>query len=83
MLTALSSTRHSRAGSFLDRMARSSRQRVSEAREKQSEGALLRRALSTPPPPPLNLSEFDVIAELKLRSPAAGELTDELSLIHI
>ncbi len=58
-------------------MARSSRQRVSEAREKQSEGALLQRALSTPPPPPLNLSEFDVIAELKLRSPAAGELTDE------
>lgn len=77
MLTALPSTRHSRAGSFLDRMARSSRQRVREAREKQSEGALLQRALSTPPPPPLNLSEFDVIAELKLRSPAAGELTDE------
>jgi len=58
-------------------MARSSRQRVREAREKQSEGALLRHALSTPPPPPLNLSEFDVIAELKLRSPAAGKLTDK------
>ena len=74
---ALPSTRHPIAGSFLDRMARSSRQRVREAREKQSEGALLRHALSTPPPPPLNLSEFDVIAELKLRSPAAGELTDK------
>ena len=55
-------------------MAHGSRERVREARKREPEGALLRRALETPRPPPLRLREFDVIAELKYRSPAAGRL---------
>jgi len=65
------------AGSFLEHMARASRGRVRDARGRESEGALLERALSTPPPPALALSDFDIIAELKLRSPAAGVLAQE------
>jgi indole-3-glycerol phosphate synthase len=60
--------------SFLQRMAESSRERVEAARALESEAALERRALATPKPPPLVLDRFDVIAELKLRSPAAGGL---------
>ena len=59
---------------FLARMAESSRERVRAARAKESEAALERRALAQPLPPALLLGEFDVIAELKLRSPAAGRL---------
>ncbi len=59
---------------FLARMAASSRERVRAARAKESEAALERRALSQPLPPALLLDTFDVIAELKLRSPAAGSL---------
>lgn len=62
--------------SFLGRMARSSRRRVREARSRESENALLDRALETPAPPPLRLGDFDVIAELKLRSPASGDLAE-------
>ena len=76
-MTAPRTKNHSKAGSFLDRMARASRERVREARGKQPEGTLLRHALATPPPPSLSLSDFDVIAELKLRSPAAGDLAEE------
>jgi indole-3-glycerol phosphate synthase len=63
---------------FLDEMARSSAQRVARAAQRESLGALERRARQTPPAPPLRLSAagFDVIAELKLRSPAAGVLRD-------
>ena len=63
---------------FLEDMAKSSAQRVAQAMRTESAGALERRARSTPPPPPLKLSSagFDVIAELKLRSPAAGVLRD-------
>jgi indole-3-glycerol phosphate synthase len=63
---------------FLDEMARSSAQRVAQAARRESLGALERRARQTPPAPPLRLSAagFDVIAELKLRSPAAGVLRD-------
>ncbi len=61
---------------FLARMAESSRERVRAARAKESEAALERRALARPVPPPLVLDRFDVIAELKLRSPAAGTLAD-------
>jgi indole-3-glycerol phosphate synthase len=60
--------------SFLERMAASSRERARAARLHESEGALERRALASPLPPPLALDRFDVIAELKLRSPAAGGL---------
>ena len=63
--------------SFLDRMARASRGRVKEARGRESEGALVQRVRAMPPPPPLALRDFDIIAELKLRSPAAGVLAEE------
>ena len=63
---------------FLEDMARSSTERVSRALDRESLEALARRAGQTPPAPPLRLSAagFDVIAELKLRSPAAGVLKD-------
>ena len=57
-------------------MAARSRTRVREARAVESEAALQARALETPTPPALRLSGFDIIAELKLRSPAVGELGD-------
>lgn len=60
--------------SFLERMAAASRARVRTARAHRSEAALLAAARALPPPPPLRLSGFDIIAELKLRSPAAGGL---------
>jgi len=59
---------------FLERMAEASRERVRAASATESEAALERRALGVPLPPPLVLDRFDVIAELKLRSPAAGGL---------
>lgn len=59
---------------FLARMAEASRERVRAARARESEAALERRALAQPPAPALRLDTFDVIAELKLRSPAAGTL---------
>ena len=63
---------------FLDDMARSSAARVAEAARHESAQALERRARALPPSPPLRLSGagFDVIAELKLRSPAVGRLGD-------
>jgi indole-3-glycerol phosphate synthase len=61
---------------FLATMAVSSRKRVAAARQICSEAELLRWALATPTPPQLALSPlgFDVIAEVKLRSPAVGVL---------
>jgi indole-3-glycerol phosphate synthase len=59
---------------FLVRMAAASRERVREARARESEAALERRMLTRAAAPPLKLDRFDVIAELKLRSPAAGGL---------
>ena len=63
---------------FLDDMARSSAARVAEAIRHESADALQRRARRAPPSAPLRLSAsgFDVIAKLKLRSPAAGALSD-------
>ncbi len=62
--------------SFLDEMAAASKARLRAARARVSEAALLDQAARTPRPPPLELSSagFDLIAELKLRSPAAGAL---------
>ncbi len=60
--------------SFLKRMAEGSRARARQARRREPEGALLRRALAAPTPPALKLARFSVIAELKYRSPAAGSL---------
>ncbi len=63
---------------FLDEMAAVSARRVAEARRAESFDALERRALAMPAAPALRLSAggFDVIAEIKLRSPAAGSLGD-------
>jgi indole-3-glycerol phosphate synthase len=61
---------------FLERMAEASRARVRAARAVEGDDALERRARATPPPPSLVLRGFDVIAEMKLRSPAAGGLAD-------
>ena len=58
----------------MGRMAEASRERVRAARARESEAALERRALAQAPAPALTLDSFDVIAELKLRSPAAGTL---------
>ncbi len=67
------------SGDFLAGMAASSRQRVVEARRVHSEAELWRWAESSPQPPRLLLSPqgFDVIAEVKLSSPAVGQLRDE------
>ncbi len=68
---------------FLDQMAEGSRARVEAARALEGEAALAARAHATPRPPTLNLDgRFDLIAELKLRSPALGTLgssTDDLA----
>ena len=63
---------------FLAAMAASSRARVAEARRSQSDTELWRWAEASPSPPPLYLSPegFDVIAEVKMRSPAVGKLRD-------
>lgn len=60
--------------SFLARMARASTVRVVAARHSESESALLARATQAPRPPALRLAGFDLIAELKRRSPALGPL---------
>jgi indole-3-glycerol phosphate synthase len=61
---------------FLADMAESSRARVREARAACSESELLARAQGSPEAPRLSLSVtgFDLLAELKLRSPALGQL---------
>jgi indole-3-glycerol phosphate synthase len=62
---------------FLERMAAASRERVRVARAAESDAKLARRAERAPRPPRLTLDRFDVIAELKLRSPAAGGLAEK------
>jgi indole-3-glycerol phosphate synthase len=61
---------------FLAMMAASSHARVVAARREVSHAELLDRALALPAPPRLRLSPqgFDLIAEVKLRSPALGAL---------
>jgi len=63
---------------FLATMAASSRRRAEEARRVMPDAEIWRRAQSSPQPPRLLLSPkgFDVIAEVKLRSPAVGQLKD-------
>src|SRR5690348_8580518 len=64
------------SGGFLEGMAASSAARVAEAKARIGERELRARALDTRRPPPLALAAqgFDLIAELKLRSPAVGRL---------
>lgn len=61
---------------FLMRMARASGARAAEARVREPEAALRRRAMDTPAPPRVVLSgsRFDLIAEIKFRSPSMGNL---------
>jgi indole-3-glycerol phosphate synthase len=61
---------------FLDDMARSSALRAAQAMAREPFADLERRARAAPRSPRLSLSNlgFDVIAELKLMSPAAGKL---------
>lgn len=62
--------------SFLDRMGRLSRARAKAAGQREPLAAISRRAAAAPEPLALRLAGFDLIAELKLRSPAAGGLAD-------
>jgi indole-3-glycerol phosphate synthase len=61
---------------FLQSMAASSRERVIRARALCADALLQQRARASPLPPRLSLCAqgFDLIAEVKLRSPAAGAL---------
>lgn len=63
-------------GDFLLRMARLSRERALAAMQVRPEVVLAGRARRLSAPPPLQLSPagFDLIAEVKLRSPALGTL---------
>jgi indole-3-glycerol phosphate synthase len=62
-------------GGFLDQMSAGSRARVEAARGREPLPTLRARCAGLPPPPALRLEgRFDLIAELKLRSPALGAL---------
>jgi indole-3-glycerol phosphate synthase len=62
---------------LLSAMAASSAERVRQARARCDDEQMRALAAATPPPPRLELRPqgFDVIAELKLRSPALGDLS--------
>jgi indole-3-glycerol phosphate synthase len=62
---------------LLSDMATSSARRSRDAQTRVPESALRERCASLPPPPPLQLADegFDLIAELKLRSPSLGDLS--------
>ena len=64
------------SGGFLERMAESSRRRANKAKLRLDEGELRRRADSLPAPPAISFSPegFDLIAEIKPRSPSEGPL---------
>jgi indole-3-glycerol phosphate synthase len=64
------------SGDFLRRMAHHSRARADAAEARRPAEQLAERIVRLPPPPGLLLSTqgFDLIAELKRRSPAAGNL---------
>jgi indole-3-glycerol phosphate synthase len=61
---------------FLQAMAVGSHERLQAARRECSEAVLLAKALASPEPVPLRAhpERFDLIAEMKLRSPAVGQL---------
>jgi indole-3-glycerol phosphate synthase len=63
--------------SLLSDMRRTSFERLEQAKERVPEAALRAALLAEPAPPPLVLSSdgFDLIAELKLRSPSLGDLS--------
>ena len=63
---------------FLAVMAQASRERVAQARALRPQSELQAQARDWAPGPALALSQrgFDLIAEVKLRSPAAGRFED-------
>ena len=63
-------------GSFLGRMAKASRERLEAACAREARKTLRERALAGSDAPRIHLGDFDLIAELKLRSPAAGALAE-------
>ena len=62
-------------------MQRASHERVAAAKARAAEAELRARIADSAPPPPLVLANggFDVIAELKLRSPSQGALAHQAS----
>ncbi|HEY5807643.1 MAG TPA: indole-3-glycerol-phosphate synthase [Povalibacter sp.] len=62
---------------LLTEMTQTSLARLEQARSKESEQALWTRVSDLPPPPKLKLcpESFDIIAECKLHSPSAGDLS--------
>lgn len=66
---------------LLTEMAQASLKRLEQARARESERALWARVCDLPTPPVLKLSHegFDVIAECKLHSPSAGDLSAHTS----
>lgn len=62
------------APDFLAAMAAASRDRSAAAQRSLPAQELRARIADLPAPPPLKFSSFDLIAEVKLRSPAAGLL---------
>jgi indole-3-glycerol phosphate synthase len=66
---------------LLTEMAQTSLARLEQARARESEQALWTRVSDLAPPPQLKLSHegFDVIAECKLHSPSAGDLSGNTS----
>lgn len=66
---------------LLTEMAQASLNRLDQARARESERALWSRVCDLPAPPVLKLSHegFDVIAECKLHSPSAGDLSSHTS----
>jgi indole-3-glycerol phosphate synthase len=66
---------------LLTEMAQASLARLEQARARESEQSLWARVCDLPPPPALKLSPegFDVIAECKLHSPSAGDLSARTS----
>ena len=64
------------SGDFLAGMAAASRARTDAAKSRVPEEALRALARELPQPPPLRLDPrgFDILAEIKFRSPAAGAL---------
>lgn len=65
------------SGGFLERMAESSRRRSDKARQRLAEDELQRRIEQLPRPPGIGFSQqgFDLIAEIKPRSPSEGRLS--------
>lgn len=66
---------------LLTQMTQTSLARLEQARAKESERALWSRVTDLPPAPKLKLSPegFDIIAECKLHSPSAGDLSAHTS----